>query len=178
MPRARRNEFPDMRGKDVQQAFRAMPRIIGRVAVNFYKDSFRRSGFIDRRMEKWPARKRADRNERERGPRALLVKSGRLRRSIRIIRTLPSSVTVGSDVPYAEIHNNGGTIRHPGGTAYLVIGGRAVFITNKKAATMKGAKRTKAHEIPIPRRRFIGKSELLDKRIVKVVTQAVEKLLV
>lgn len=173
MPRVRRNEFPSLGSKDLRAFFRTVPRMVGRIAVNFYKDSFKRQGYIDTRYSRWEARKRPDRG------RATLVKSGRLRRSIRVIRVTPKSVSVGSSVPYAAIHNFGGTINHPGGSPYLFIGNRMVFIRKTTAAKReeqgKPVKYTKPHQIKIPRRQFMGASELLNKRIIRHITNGVEK---
>ncbi len=75
----------------------AFPRYVGNIAVNFYKDSFRRQGFIDQGgVDQWKARKKTDKNKAKR---SILVKSGRLRRSIRIIRTGLGYVVVGTDDP-------------------------------------------------------------------------------
>lgn len=63
------------------------------------------------------------------------------------------------DLRYGLVHENGGTIQHPGGTAYVIIKGKARFVTNAKAAqyAAKGrtVKRTKAHSIKIPKRPFL-----------------------
>jgi hypothetical protein len=65
-------------------------------------------------------------------------------------------------VKYAAIHEFGGVIKHPGGTAYIVIAGQgAVWISNAKAETMANVKRTAAHDIPMPERSFL-RSTLAD----------------
>jgi len=175
MPRPRRNEFPELGDKDLRSFFRTVHRVVGRIDVNFYKDSVKRQGYIDKGLERWEKRKRPDRG------RAVMVKSGRLRRSIRVIRVTPGAVTVGTDVPYGKIHNQGGTINHPGGSPYLFIGNRIVYIRKTTAARRtaegKHVSYTKPHAIKIPRRQFMGKSELLDKRIIKHITTSVDKLL-
>ena len=178
MPKPKRNEFPDFSGKAdaMQQMFRKLPRIVGRIAVNFYKDSFRRGGFIDERYERWPQRKVKDKRS---GRRALLVKSGRLRRSIRIVNTTTRSVTVGTDVPYAEIHNTGGTISgstrvraHKRKAHKRRYKGRTVRVPE---TTVKSHSRNFSHTIP--QRKFIGRSRLLEKRIMKLVQKNVENIL-
>lgn len=64
------------------------------------------------------------------------------------------------DLRYGILHENGGTITHPGGTAYIIIKGKARFVTNAKAAqyAAKGrtVKRTKAHSITIRKRPFLA----------------------
>lgn len=147
-----------------------LPRAAGRIIVNFAKDRFKQEAWHDEGRERWPARRKRDKVDRryKRNPRGLLVASGRLRRSIQVNRMSRQYVTVGTDVPYAAIHNDGGTIDHPGGTAYVVREGRAIWISNRRAQG-KNYPRTKPHQITIPRRRFLGKSKLLEKRIVMMI---------
>lgn len=99
----------------VQQEFndlmRQMPTIVGKQAENFYKESFRRQGFLDVGVSKWPARKfprKRDQGKKKEG--AILVASGDLRRSVKIRAKGTNYVRVGSDLPYAQIHNEGGII--------------------------------------------------------------------
>jgi phage gpG-like protein len=75
----------------------------GVLAVNHFTKSFRDGGFTDESLETWKPRKRAERGK----SRAILVKSGRLRRSIRSKRFGVLSVKIMTDVPYARVHNNG-----------------------------------------------------------------------
>lgn len=56
-------------------------------------------------------------------------------------------------VPYARIHEFGGTINHPGGTPYFIgKDGRAKFV---KKANGAGLPKTKPHPIEIPARPYI-----------------------
>jgi phage gpG-like protein len=64
-------------------------------------------------------------------------------------------IRYGSKVPYAAIHEYGGTINHPGGTAYFMAGeGRIGFVSNAKATS--DMPRTKPHAITIPARAYLG----------------------
>ena len=81
-------------------------RIVGRaaiVAVNFSKERFVKKDWVNETSQKWKDRKKPDKG-------SLLLKSGRLKRSIRKISQVGSLVEIGTDVPYAKIHNEGGTI--------------------------------------------------------------------
>lgn len=78
----------------------------GVLAVNHFTNSFREQGFTDETKESWQPRKRAERG-RSKGNRAILVKSGRLRRSLRSRRLGNLAVKISTDVPYARVHNNG-----------------------------------------------------------------------
>lgn len=182
MPRSR-NIFPDFsrQKKGLQQLAIEFTKVAGTVAVNHFKDNFRKGGFLDGGLERWKPRKDAD-NVRNKG-RAILTQSGDLRRSIRVLSLSRNSVTVGSDVIYAEIHNNGGNISHPGGTPYITVRDKATkekkvaFISNRRAASLPNVKRTKAHTIPMPQRQFIGHSKILDERIKKWLKSQVMALL-
>lgn len=68
-----------------------------------FDQNFERQGFFS---EKWARRKSPVRNE----GRAILTNTGQLRRSIQS-RTTENSITFYSDLPYAEIHNEGGEIK-------------------------------------------------------------------
>lgn len=63
------------------------------------------------------------------------------------------------DVKYAAIHEYGGTINHPGGTAYIVNPKKAqlmMFVSNAKATA--DMPRTKPHQIRMPQRSFLRSS--------------------
>lgn len=112
-----------------------LPKQLGNDAVNHFRNSFRQGGFEDQTLQPWelPERKqftmkgkrkvytydvgkywggkrfniytRADRT------RATLVQTGALRTSVRVLRTSPGEVVIGSDLKYAQIHNDGGKLK-------------------------------------------------------------------
>lgn len=75
---------------------------VARKAENQFKENFRQGGFIDDYLQKWTPRKNADPG------RAILVKSGRLKRGI---KAAPGEnftrIDISNDVPYAKYHNEG-----------------------------------------------------------------------
>lgn len=73
-----------------------------------YKGSFRIGGFADS-AEKWRGRKNGKENKQQ-STRAILVKSGDLRRSLRATVTGPTTIRLSTDVPYAKIHNEGSLV--------------------------------------------------------------------
>ena len=79
---------------------------MGNEAVKHFKKSFKNQGFTDNVLELWTPRKR---KSRRRGIRNILVKSGDLRRSIKVNRRTFNSVTIGSKTAgdYGEVHNEG-----------------------------------------------------------------------
>lgn len=80
--------------------------LIGNEAKNFFVNSFRLQGFEDRTVEKWKPRKKE--TKRSIG-RAILVKSGDLRRSIirQPVNKANLSVKISTDLVYAKVHNEG-----------------------------------------------------------------------
>ena len=80
-----------------------LPKIIGNEVVNFSKDTFRQGGFTDAAFNPWKPRK--DQSKKNQG-RAILVKSGDLRRSIKK-QVSVRKVTISSNLPYAAVHNYG-----------------------------------------------------------------------
>src|ERR1700735_2535463 len=103
----------------------------------------------------------------------LQIRSGKLVRSI-FKETTDSTNEVSarvysSGLKYAKIQEYGGTLRHPGGTAYIPGGGSAfagaaMFISNAKAAALAARlesgdrPRTKPHNITIPPHHYMGKA--------------------
>lgn len=145
---------------------RQLPTLVGGTAVNFFKRSFRRQGFVDERYKKWRQRSARD---RQKSRRAILVKTGRLKRSIRITQKTATSVSVGSNVSYAEIHNEGGKITE------------TVTVRSHKRRKRKGGfstvkKHKRTMNTTIPQRQFAGNSKFLNKRIQRTVTRKLEKI--
>lgn len=83
----------------------------------------------------------------------ILSQSGQLRDSIQTFHS-DTEAGLSSNLPYSAIHQFGGTIKHPGGTRYQVIGsGMAVFVSNAFSGPTTGV--TKAHDIPMPARPYL-----------------------
>lgn len=87
---------------------------MGTDAKNHFVRSFRNQGFEDASIEKWQPRKGeimssgiAKVRKKDKSSRAILVKTGDLRRSIKVLNKSYRSITLGSDLPYAQIHNDG-----------------------------------------------------------------------
>ncbi len=87
---------------------RRLPVTVSALALNEFKGNFRKQGYNEsgESITKWEKRKND--TEKDKG-RALLIKSGRLRRSLRTNPTADSA-RVTTNVPYAAIHNEGGKI--------------------------------------------------------------------
>lgn len=102
-----------------QQALRrylkTVPGEMGRAVVAESADNFRRQGAENEQgsVVPWAPRKAVANGvaRGQRGPnprqRAILIKSGRLRRSVRIVATTATTVTVGSSQVYAQAQQEG-----------------------------------------------------------------------
>ena len=142
----------------------------GVIAVNFSKDRFR--------FKKWQARKRPDRG-------SLLLRTGRRKRSIRKITSGDYYVVVGTDVPYAQLHNEGGTVNKvaqvKAHTRKVVIRQRSVNRRGNATTRAIGSKivNVRAHNrkmnLTMPKRQFLGESELLMRRIEMHVNRELNK---
>lgn len=148
---------------------------MGVLAVNHFTQSFRNQGFTDESLQMWKPRKRTERSRM--GNRAILVKSGRLRRSIRSKRFGLLSVKIYTDVPYAKIHNDGEMVyRKPhkrSSTITTKVRGSSGFVNGvwkrgrSKTIKLKGESfNVKGSSFKIPKRQFIGYSGVLNRKII------------
>lgn len=150
--------------KEIQAKYkrlqRRLPRLVGQEAVNFFRGNFRLQGFKDGgRVRKWGRRKGGDKSKR-----AILTGSGRLRKSINVIRAGQQTITVGSmGVPYAQIHNEGGSMD-------VSIKQRKYFWAKYYETDNDMYKyMALATKIRISKRQFIGDSSDLDQAIVRMI---------
>lgn len=91
-------------GRQLQQKFEL---IAAAKTLRFIGGNFAAQGYQGATFKKWASRKSS--KKRNIG-RALLVQTGKLKRGWNSRTTAPGEVQIYNDVPYAEIHNNGGTI--------------------------------------------------------------------
>ena len=149
--------------KDFAAFQRRYPTFVGTIAVDFFKGSFRRQGFVDDGLERWKPRAKTPTDRRSRKKGKTLVRTGRLRRSIRITRKGSNYVVVGTDVPYARTHNEGGQVK-----ASVTVGRH-----RRKAHSRNGVRvpettvRTHKRNVNfnMPKRQFMGNSKFLNRRI-------------
>jgi len=166
MPRKRRQDFPTFKQEDgeVERLLKNLPRIIKNMQLNFFDDSFQREGWIDTGFRPWTPRKHKDGNEQQRGRRGLLKQSGDLRRSIKAaIRG--NVITFYSDLPYAEVHNEG-------------FQGKQQVPTHTRTSRRGKSYTVKAHtrRQNIPKRQFMGYSETLDKRLETQINKSMDEI--
>ncbi len=140
--------------------------------VAFSKERFVKKDWINKNRRQWTPRKRPDRG-------SLMVKTGRLKRSIRKMGT----GVVGTDVSYGEIHNFGGKINktvavkaHTRKRAVRAVSsrtGRAL-----KRTVSSGSIQVKSHNrkmnMKIPKRQFLGESVRLNNKLQTILSQDVQ----
>lgn len=163
MPRKNREELARLEKdlSNIDKFFRNLPLQIGNIYLNVFLDSFKRGGFIDKKFIRWQPRKDGD------SSRAILVKSGRLRRSLSL-KVRGNVVEISTSVPYAQIHNEGGRVQ---------------TTQNVRAHTRKtkrGASAVRAHtrrvSFTMPKRQFMGKSDFANRRIILNLERQLDKI--
>ena len=165
--------------KALGKLYEKFPNMAAIEAVNFSKERFVQKNWVDRSRVAWKKRKRKDRG-------SLMTKSGRLKRSIRKLSYTRNSVTIGTDVPYAQIHNDGGTINktvrvksHTRKVTKRARSERTGRVLKKRVSN--GTTTVKAHtrkmNTTYPQRQFLGESALLMRRIERLTQREIDKIL-
>ncbi|GGG33321.1 hypothetical protein GCM10011378_07210 [Hymenobacter glacieicola] len=156
-----------------------LPQLAGAEVVDSIQDNFRTESFFG---TPWAPRVVQKGNDGK----AILVQSGRLRRSFQV-KTLGLVITIFTDVPYAQIHNEGGTIQ---GTAEVEAYTRHQYEMNevstpgaKKEKWKKekvGTSQVRAHtrqiNLEIPQRQFMGEHPKLDLRIKALIEAGLDNI--
>ncbi len=151
----------------VSKAVNKLPARAATEAVNFSKERFRAQNWIDNSTQPWEKRKVVKNESNRKSGRATLVDTGRLRRSIRKVRVSKTSAIIGTDVPYAEAHNDGyrGRVKQR--------------VRAHTRTTIHGKVNVKTHSrvinLNLPRRRFIGNSAQLEKQITRMMTLEIRR---
>jgi phage gpG-like protein len=143
--------------QNIKKELKKAIRKITNTTVNHYKSSFRNQGFAGDNA-KWKPRKNIDQG------RAILVQSGDLRRSIKGTNQ-GNNIIISSDKPYAEIHNQGGTIN-------TTVSVKAFSRKTKSGKTANVKAHTRNVNTQIPKRQFMGiPGEKPDDSIIKKIEQ-------
>lgn len=159
----------------VNVAVQQLPPRIAVLAVNFSKDRFVQKNWIDSISQPWK------KTIKRKG--STLVDSGRLKRSIRKVRVTPTQVVIGTNVPYARVHNNGLEIA---GSEYVRSFTRKA---HRRESHYRKGKRIKSQTInsyrvksftrkyqrKFAKRQFIGKSQRLNNNIENLITSELNR---
>ena len=143
---------------EVSRSIDNLPRLIATEAVNFSKQRFVSQNWVDHTTKTWQARKRP-RGSKARSRGAILVSSGRLKRSIRKVTVSKNIVIIGTDVPYAAAHNYG--VRQN-------VTVKSHTRTSHTGKTYSVQSHTK--NMNLPQRQFMGESQALVNRIERTAT--------
>ena len=164
----------------------SLPLYMGKDIIRFSMERFRQRNWIDSSTEVWPPRSR--KSKRNIG-RALLIDTGALRRSIRIISSNENSVTVGSSVIYGRVHNDGfngwQNVKAHRRKKYLTFKAKATSLRTRKTRTVTnrlpaGDTMVAAHRrfMRMPRRRFLGNSQYMRQQIARSIAAEIKKAFV
>ena len=177
----KRKEFEDYRRNK-------WPRVAGEIAQAHFQDNFRRGGHLTGgKVHKWPKTKRqasvSKKAESNYGP--LLSERKALMKSIRYVPQ-DARVRVFTDLPYAAIHNFGGTINiHPTVTPKMRRFAWAMYHKTKGEDkndfnVWKALALTKKEKlditVKIPQRLFLNDSPEVREAIEKATIEQIAKL--
>ncbi len=147
-----------------------LPAMLATHAKNFSQDRFRQQNWLDNTTENWKPRKATRNESKRRKSRSILIDTARLRNSIRIVYVGKDMIIIGTDVPYAKVHNFGfkGKVK------------QQVSSHNRK--TRQGrTTRVRSHSrtiyLKIPKRQFIGNSAVLQSQLARLATSEFMKAL-
>jgi phage gpG-like protein len=172
-----------------------LPREVGVTAVNFFRQNFRDAGWRDNGLHPWKKTLRQQGKGTDAEYKPLTSRRDHLMRSIQYEKTAPGEVTITDPVPYAAIHNEGGTINtHPSVTskmrrfawakAYSLAGikgkGRLPKELPPEAAKWRALALTKKSRLNItahiPKRQFMGESHELMQKINNIINQSLNRI--
>ena len=146
----------------ISAALPAITAKAGNIVLKHTAFAFRDQGFTDETLTPWEPR-----NPDHDPGRAVLIKTGRLRRSIRVISQTNDTITIGTDVPYAQAHNEGfkGSVTVPSFT--------------RKIKTIKGISGSTVKEhtrnVNMPQRKFLGNSAVQSHAIKSMIRKEIAK---
>ena len=177
-----------------KEVYDKLPRKVGVVAVNHFRQNFREGGFVDGGVRPWKKTRRQEGNGADAKYTPLTSRRDHLMRSI---QSEPGrgEVTITNPVEYSAIHNEGGTIvTNPTVTpkmrkmawakcyslAGVRKGGKLPKELPEEAAQWRALALTKKKKLHIranmPKRQFIGESRELREKIDKMIVDTINKI--
>lgn len=130
--------------------------------LQWFDDSFQNEGFTDVAFVAWPKRK----NDKDPG-RAVLTDTTFLRKSLGVLEENENTVTFGTHVPYAAVHNYGLRVR-------AVQNVRAHHRTNKFGERHQVQAHTRKMNTQFPKRQFIGPSQQMMSNLNNWLNQQIQ----
>lgn len=160
---------------NINRAISTIPQKAAVMAVNFTKERFVKKNWVDNAEHPWVKTKK------RKG--STLIKSGRLKRSIRKVHVGADYAIIGTDVPYAQIHNDGGTIK---GTEHVrshtrrahkhksyIRSGKRIKAGTVRAHIIKS--HTRKYKRTVIKRQFVGKSQQLENQLTTMIQSEIQK---
>ena len=178
-----------------------MPVIAGRMAKDHYQDNFRKGGFVDKTLKKWPAAKRLSSGGKSAAANYGTLLSGRNHLFSSISYTPGKArVRVYNGATHAPTHNFGETIeptvtpkmrRFAWAKYYEAGGGKKNAGKNRKKGKKAAAEESdeakfwknfaltkkKKLSIKMPERKFLGESQTLNNKIIEKQDSEIRKIL-
>jgi phage gpG-like protein len=161
---------------EIKRIADTMPAIIAREVVNFSMERFDEQNWYDTAKEPWQKRKTEGWGRKKREGRALLIDTGRGRRSLRADAE-GNTIVLKSDVEYMQVHNEGfeGVVK------------QNVRSHTRKLTAKKGKKRivrgtvnvhafSRTISQKIPKRQFAGNSAKLRENIINLIVNRFKML--
>lgn len=177
---------------------RKMPVHAGRIAKDHYQDNFRKGGYVNNGLHKWPKSRRLSSGGKDAGSNYGTLLSSR-NVLFGAIKYVPGDgkTKVSNEMQHAPVHNWGGTL-HPTVTPkmrrfawakyYQAGGGKKKAAEGTKsgensdppeALNWKKLALTKKEklDVKIPQRQFLGESKELDEKITAKTEEEIRKIL-
>lgn len=176
------NKLPDIRklkNKVLKLIDNDLPKLAGNRAVRHFKASFENGGFTDTTLQPWRKTKSGKRSRFGQKSGGILIGSGALKRSIRILKAKGGSVIVtagNQNIKYAQIHNEGGTVNIP-----ITAKSRKYFwhmykITNDLKWKRMALTKKESFTFKMPKRQFMGNSKMLNNEIAHLIAKKIDQL--
>ena len=185
-----------LRFKDeiIKEVNTVLPRKVGILAVNHFRNNFRQGGFVNNGLQPWKRTRRQEEGGKDSKYSPLTSRRNHLMSSLQY-QVGVGEVTITNPVDYAEIHNEGGIINsHPTVTpklrkfawakVYALSGvrgkGKLPKDLPEAARKWKAIALTRKSKLNvtarIPKRQFMGESHELDEKVKKEVMKSIEKI--
>lgn len=173
---------------------KTMPVRVANATKNYFVKSFTEQSFdgqtwqeVQRRISGTNANKYAKPASKTR---SILIQSGKLRRAVSTSLRLATFDKIeflidGGTIPYAKIHNDGGTINKKESEKVLHFKAKGTNIASKKMfGTFSKANKAdygmkvkvSAHDIVIPKRQFIGNTKELRKKQMDIIVKEIDSI--
>ena len=178
----------------IKEVNTVLPRKVGILAVNHFRNNFRQGGFVNNGLQPWKRTRRQEEGGKDSKYSPLTSRRNHLMRSLQY-QVGVGEVTITNPVDYAGIHNEGGIINsHPTVTpklrkfawakVYALSGvrgkGKLPKDLPETARRWKAIALTRKSKLSvtarIPKRQFIGQSHELDEKVKKEVMKSIEKI--